>query len=164
MNKRAGRLEWWVWFFGASFIGSKVGGTLDGVILPRGVRLPDSALPQILLWGLGHAVILACVLWAQQAVTVRRARDRDDSVWPFWVYAAVVGGFTAVTILLAPTDLRIPIHPAWAWAPLVLAMGLMIFQFGVKPGDPRGNRWGPPPKPFISFNAPKPDNYRAPPP
>lgn len=162
MGSRAGRLEWWFWFFGANFAGARAQEVLAGVVLTERQRLSEAALSQVIGIAVGIAIILAATIWAQKVATVRRARDRDGSSWSFWFYALYSVAFIASGFILSVLDLRPPFHPAWAYGLLLAAMAWMVIQFGLRAGDPKANRWGPVPKPMFGFNSPMPNNFRPP--
>jgi uncharacterized membrane protein YhaH (DUF805 family) len=159
---RAGRLEWWFWFFGANMAGARTQEMLISVILTEGQRLAEAALPQVIGLAVGAAAIMAVVMWVQMTATVRRAHDRDSSSGAFWAYALVIVAFAVSGFTLSALDRSLPFNPAWAsWLPLA-ATAWMVIQFGFRPGDPMPNRWGPVPKPLFGFSSPKPNNYRPP--
>lgn len=135
---------------------------LTSMVLTEGQRLPDAALQQVIGVAFGYAAITAVVIWVQMTVTVRRAHDRDGSSKAFWVYALVSVTFVASGFLMSALDLRPPFAPAWALGLMLAAIAWMVIQFGLQPGDPKTNRWGPAPKPFFSFNSPNQNDYRPP--
>lgn len=155
MKARAGRLEWWVFFFGMNMAGNFAQGMLSAWVLPENQGLADAGLPQVIGLGMGTAAILAVVLWVQKTVTVSRARDRDGASWSFWGYALVTVAFAASGFVLAALRTEPPFHPVWAWGALGAATLLMVIQFGLQPGDAKSNRWGPAPKSLLEFNPPK---------
>ncbi|MNQ88655.1 hypothetical protein D3C85_1039320 [compost metagenome] len=135
---------------------------LTSVVLTERQRLADAPLPQVIGLAVGVSAIMAVVLWVQRNATVRRAHDRDGSSWAFWGYALVSVAFAASGFIMSALDLRPPFDPAWAFGLLLAATAWMVIQFGVRPGDPKANRWGPVPKSLFRFNSPKPNNYRPP--
>ena len=162
MNSRVGRLEWWATFFVANFVSVKAMGLLYRSVLRDGQPLSDASLQSTIMLGLALAASSAVALAVQHRISIRRARDRDIGLAAFWVYAATSAVSVGASFAIAASGSTLPFNPAWIWAPQFAALAWAALEFGVRPGDPMTNRWGPVPKRPFDRAWPKPDNYRPP--
>ncbi|MET4682828.1 DUF805 domain-containing protein [Brevundimonas faecalis] len=162
MNSRAGRQEWWLWFFGANVGGARLEEALSAAILGEKQTLADASLLQTASLAVGVTTIMAVVIGIQMSATVRRAHDLDSPSWVFWGYALLNLSYAASGFIPSALNLPPPFNPAWAHGLLIVANVVMAVLFGFRSGDPKRNRWGPPPKPLFDFMSPRQDNYRPP--
>lgn len=162
MHGRVGRLEWWTAFVTANIAAAWAGRFLYGSVLSDGQPVASASLEAKVILGLAEATILALVLLVQRDISTRRARDRDVRPIAFWVYAATSVLSGATSFGLSASGGSLPFSPAWIWAPHVVAWVWVALEFGVRPGDPMANRWGPVPKHPFDYASPRSNNYKPP--
>ncbi|WP_298744390.1 DUF805 domain-containing protein [uncultured Brevundimonas sp.] len=158
MNKRAGRQEWWIVFFSAIVLGNGAERALATMVLSAAKGLTSEPLHLIIALGVLRATVLYFVLRTQVEVSTRRARDGDGKSLALWPYIAMATALSITTFF----GQDLPFDTRLVWLPYLAVLGWLAFELGLRPGDPITNQWGPIPKPFLEFTAPKSDNYKPP--
>lgn len=153
---RASRTEWWVIFIGSHFVGLSIERTL--LELARRAIAQLEPWQSIMLISVIMATIFGFVLLSQYRVSLRRARDLDVGLAPWWPYVVAA---TALKGALAYGEVPYVDH-LWFWTVYLAALTWMAVVLGWKEGPRASNRWGAPPKPFFTSRMPKVSNYRPP--
>lgn len=162
MESRAGRPEWWGAFVVTYGLYLQATEFFTRSLLRAGETLSSASVQPTVLLGVVLAVCLGVALAVQHHVSVKRARDRDVRPVAFWVYAAACVATFAISITVVASGVTLPFNPSWIWVPQFVAFGWLAIELGVRPGDPKENRWGPAPKsPFDRFGR-RIDNYKPP--
>lgn len=161
MIARAGRLEWWGVFITANLLGGMALRAGETMLMPAGETLDGAETWRLAALAAFNLVVLAIILGFQHRVSVRRARDREASDLSFRAYA--LASVASVALAYTSRFFAIPSMLELAvWVGFLGAALWMIVELGFRPGHNGPNRWGAPPRPYISTMSPKEDNYRPP--
>ena len=97
-------------------------------------------------------------------LSIKRVHDRDDRTIWLWLFAAATLASLLANLAsaFAPASLgELLGRPSEILSWLLMAMQVALaVMLGFLPGDPKPNRWGPPPRSYWAVE--KPDNYRPP--
>ncbi|WP_374275023.1 DUF805 domain-containing protein [Brevundimonas sp.] len=161
MIARAGRLEWWGVFITANVLGGMALRAGETLLMPTRETLDGAETWRFAALAAFNLAVLAVMLGFQHRVSIRRARDREASDVSFRAYA--VASVTSVALAYTSRFFAIPSMAELAvWVALLGVALWMIVELGIRPGHNGPNRWGAPPRPYISTMSPKEDNYRLP--